>query len=453
MSVNGVSSSPLLELAAVGNQSKVPIGTPVITNKKFLNSKSIQDAMTGEALTEPFLDDFESFGTDGKQAQRDPKKNALVFLDRSTNNERQIASWSYDAENGRLIGVRRNQEVLYIEGFLRDSDMGIGPTGPRGNKGKDGEDGEDGEEGADGDIGCPGDKGEDGEVGVTGAEGDPGDIGDIGYDGCEGATGDRGRQGPAGPNGFDGARGEKGPDCDPSLTGPTGADGVALRMSVMFGQAAMSDPLNVLVGLDDDGVDALVPQGGWDGQIKTQPTSSPVKPAPAPEPGAKPGVQIRAVDETMCGAKWNYSAWSSYGIASSIPNAKGLSVLPRAEQNLKYEVQRIQIPVGLVKGSTYTIKMECAPNCMASLSLGCSQIVAQVNNGGVAQGSITVTESTGNICLRFYPNADKIPCWCAAQIIGPNGEVLYSTGQSNSTFQGIPYDDHSRGAEGTRHYL
>lgn len=432
MSVNGVSDSPLLERAVYGDQSRVPIGTPVITNNKLKNSKEIQLLITGADLTEPMLNHFESFGYDGKEAFRESKSNSINFRDRQNVNDRLVIEWAYDVDTGSLVLVRSNKEELRIDGLLRQADFGIGATGPRGLPGRDGKDGFDGFDGKDGQAGCPGEQGPIGDIGTPGREGNPGIIGLQGPDGCEGSTGDRGVMGPQGVNGFEGSRGLTGPSCGDDKIGAVGSTGAAFGQGVLFGLASLANPLAAIVGLDDDGIDAIAPAGGWDGSSRPPPTSTPAVPPPQPVGVARVSLcESNAMfgDVTSsCGSnvKWWGTSWSNY----AGPNGtRGLSTLPRPNQVTQWWPHSLVMCGYLEKGATYTIELTTPNGVASSLFVNCS-IVAQTDYpGGTTRVTVTPERNSG-LRVRFLSNSIKIPFWFAIRILDSSGTVLYRTGQN-----------------------
>ena len=431
MSVNGVSDSPLLERAVYGDQSRVPIGAPVITNKKQLNSKEIQLLITGNDLTEPLLNQFETFGNEGKEAYRKPEENGLDFRDRQNLNDRLIAEWAYDRDTGDLVLVRTNKEELRLPGFMRQDDFGIGATGPRGLPGRDGKDGFDGRDGKDGAPGCAGPQGPVGSMGSPGREGNPGVIGIDGPEGCEGSTGDRGVMGPQGRPGFEGSRGLTGPSCGDDKQGGEGPQGEEFGLGVMFGLAAMNDRRVAIMGLDDDGIDAVAPPGGWGGATIPPPTSTPAVPTPPPPTGtAKVTVCTNHGDvKQSCGnavTAW-YSTWANY----DGPNGtKGISTLPRPNQVLEYIPDSLVMCGTLAPNASYLIELTTPRGVASSLFANCS-IVGQTDYpGGTTKIRLTPTKPT-SLRVRYLSNASKIPFWVALRILNADtGEVLYRTGQN-----------------------
>lgn len=451
MSVNGVSTSPLLARAIVGDQTRVPIGAPVITNVKSKNSKDIQALITGTDLTEPLINQFETFVEDGKSAFRNTDNDAINYRDRVNNNEKMIAEYAFDQNSGALVLVRRNKAVEQIFGFYRQSDYGVGPTGPRGEGGKDGRDGYDGRDGKDGDIGCEGPEGKPGVTGEVGGEASPGLIGPKGYDGCEGASGDRGLVGMIGRNGYEGSRGLTGPSCSEDTKGDAGATGAAFGRGVMFGAAAMSDPLAAIVGLDDDGVDAVAPICGWDGTTcppppvpppvppppvpPTPPPPTSVPEVPKPTPVAAAGVNLcRDIDaqstpKGSCGGQttaWGV-AWTQVDAAG---NPLGLSMLPLARQNTAFWPNSFVMCGYLLAGAAYTFELTTPPGVASSLFLNCGIVLQTDYPGGTSRLTMTTTAKT-SVRIRFLNNQERIPTWCGLKIYDANtGALLYFTGKN-----------------------
>lgn len=469
MSVNGVSTSPLLARALVGDQTRVPIGAPVITNAKSKNSKDIQALITGTDLTEPLISQFEVFAEEGKSAYRDTDKDAVNYRDRVNNNEKLIAEYAFDAETGSLVLVRRNKQIERIFGFYRQSDYGVGPTGPRGLAGKDGQDGREGRDGKDGDIGCEGQEGKPGTTGEVGSEANPGEVGPAGPDGCEGSTGDRGVVGPIGPNGFEGSRGMTGPSCDEDTKGDAGAKGASFGKGVLFGAAAMSDMLAAIVGLDDDGVDAAAPVCGWDGNTCPQPappatpappTSTPANPPPTPTSSAGVstcnGPNGSAVGSCGSQTKVWYSAWV---IDDGAGNPLGLSMLPAARQNTNAIPHSFVMCGTLNKGASYTFELTTPPGVASSLFIDCGIIAQTDYPGGTTRGTFT-TKTAASVRIRFLNNAARIPTWCGLKIYdATSGALLYYTGK-NAAASGVSgefarnrIDPNWGGNSNVEHYL
>ena len=440
MSVNGVSASPLLARAILGDQTRVPIGAPVITNKKSQNSKDIQALITGTDLTEPLLNQFEAFAQDGKEAFRKDDGDRLDFRNRTNTNDKLVVEYSFDAETGSLVLVRRNKQEERIFGFMRQSDLGVGATGPRGLQGNDGQDGRDGREGKDGDVGCPGPEGGNGDTGETGNEAKPGLIGLTGPDGCEGSSGDRGVLGREGRPGFEGSRGMTGPGCLPEQAGAEGATGAAFGRGVLFGIAAMSDPLGAVVGLDDDGQDATAPTCGWDGTTCPKPVPPPVPVPPTSVPINPPKPPVASAGVSVC-TSMPSSAVGSCGANSKVwytaycndvagpDGLRGLSGLPCPEVNTAFWPHSMVLCGTLAKGAAYTFELITPRGVASSLFLNCA-IVAQTDYpGGTTRCTIT-TDSVTSVRLRFLNNAARIPTWCALKIFNAaTGQLLYYTGK------------------------
>ena len=432
MSVNGVSDSPLLEKAVNGDQTRVPIGAPVITNNKSQMSKSIQLLTPGADLVTPELTQFEAFGVEGKEAFRNDKTRGVEFRDRTSPNDKLIAEWAYDPVEGCLVLVRVNKKEERIYGFLRQESLGVGPTGPRGDPGKDGKDGRNGRDGADGDPGCPGPPGPSGDEGYPGVEGKPGLIGIQGPEGCEGVTGDRGLVGPQGRPGFEGSRGLTGPSCEPDRTGNKGPQGIAFGKGVLFGAAQLSNPEAAIVGLDDDGVDAVAPPGGWDGSSPPPPTSTPTNPPPPPTASA--GVTVCTSFgnvKNSCGNMVNAwsVAWANYAAPGG---AKGLSMLPKANQNTAFWPNSLVMCGTLRKNASYTFELSTPNGVASSLFLNCGIVLQTDYVGGTSRKTITLTADS-SVRLRFLNNAPKIATWCSLKIYdGATGALLYFTGKNAS---------------------
>jgi len=469
MSVKGVSDSPLLGKSILGDQSRVPIGAPVITNLRVKNSKEIQALMTGQTLTEPQLNQFETFGQDGREAFR-KESNSIDYRDRTLENGRLIEEWSYDPQTGSLVLVRKNQEEYRIFNFLRQDAMGRGATGPRGDPGKDGKNGRLGRDGAQGATGCEGEKGDPGETGNPGVEGNPGIMGLQGPDGCEGASGDRGVMGPQGRNGFEGARGLTGPSCDEENTGAQGAQGAKFGKGVAFGLAAASDPEVAIMGLDDDGVDAVAPTCGWTGKLcgaTTAPatpapdTSAPANPAPPPTASARISLCTSFGNQSpksSCGGTstaW-YVAWANFDAGGGV---LGLSGLPLARQNTAWWPNSVVMCGTLAAGAAYTFELITPPGVASTLFLNCAIISQTDYPGGTTRVTKTLDKPT-EVRLRFLNNAARIPTWCALKIYNAStGELLYFTGKNaknaglKGEFASSKTDDNWAGNSSVQQYL
>ena len=215
-----------------GTSLKVPIGSPVITNKPAGNSSSIKALMTGQPLTLVQMDTIEALGYDGKQAARNSATNELEFVEPEVANARRAVQWSFDRDGGEIVFVRSTGDIVVISGFLRQIDFGVGPQGQRGNPGKDGEDAKEGRDGKDGPTGCAGRSGIEGRTGDIGDYGLEGPVGPDGLAGAPGPTGPQGVQGGEGIPGQEGKRGPKGFSCPVTLTGPEGAPGREMNKAV-----------------------------------------------------------------------------------------------------------------------------------------------------------------------------------------------------------------------------
>jgi hypothetical protein len=471
MSVNGVSVSPLLARAIVGDQSRVPIGAPVITNRKSLNSKDIQALITDTDLTEPLLNHFEVFAEEGNSAFRDVKKDSVDYRVRGNNNERMIAEYSFDPASGALVMVRRNKDVEQVSGFMRQADYGIGPTGPRGLPGRDGKDGHDGRDGKVGDTGCEGPEGKPGTEGIPGNEANPGLVGPTGPDGCEGSSGDRGMVGPVGRNGFEGARGLTGPSCPEDTNGDPGPSGEPFGRGVLFGLAMLSDPLAAIVGLDDDGIDAAAPICGWDGNSCPEPAPPPtpapptsVPEVPAPVPSNAAGVELcsSSLDmppvKTSCGSTataWT-TAWVQYDAAGQ---PLGVSMLPLARQNTLAWPNSVVLCGTLKSNAEYTFEMTTPQGVGATLFVDCVIVLQNVDYAaGTVRHTITTTKRS-SVRLRFLNNQERIPTWCGLKIYATaTGELLYHTGKNSvagkfdGEFAAIRSDSNWFGNAGVQQY-
>ena len=214
MSVRGLKDSALYDKALRGDNTKLTIGAPIITNDRRTMSEPVRLLVQNDTLTEPLLNQIEAFGVDGLVVGRDDRANRLTFNEQVDVNARRIVEAAFDARTGELVLVRANKEELRLPDFLRSDQAGRGPTGPRGPRGKDGKNGRNGRDGKKGETGCQGPVGKPGTNGEPGVAGKQGAIGRQGPQGCEGATGDMGPRGPQGPHGCEGARGLTGPSCD-----------------------------------------------------------------------------------------------------------------------------------------------------------------------------------------------------------------------------------------------
>ena len=249
--IGGIKQSVLVSNLLEGNDESVPIGQKIITNTVKDNSKNLMPRTEGEKLTSLHIDQFDAFGTwrQSKAAKRDDAEGDVAYADREIINDGLIVEASFDSEGGVINMVRKNAQVLMIDGLLTQADFGKGPTGPRGDHGHPGYDGFDGNDGPDGPAGCAGPKGADGpqgemgQAGADGPQGIPGPIGQQGPEGIQGQDGDMGRFG------HEGARGARGIQCD-AEPGSAGAPGAAVNTSVVI-SASEPDNLTVLWGLPD----------------------------------------------------------------------------------------------------------------------------------------------------------------------------------------------------------
>lgn len=431
MSIKGVSNSPLLEKAMAGDQTDVPIGSPVITNTRTANSSSIQDLMSGVALNEPILGQFEEEGSEGLEAHREPSSNSLVFQERTQVNERLVVEWSFNPNSGKLVLVRANKDELEIDGFLRQDSFGHGATGPRGNPGIDGFDGFDGDDGEDGDDGCPGPQGKDGPIGEPGVEGEQGRVGPTGPDGCEGATGDRGAKGPTGRPGFEGPRGRTGPSCSSDSSGGAGAAGLAFGKGVIFGAAAASDPEVAIMGLDDDGLDAEEPAGGWDGVVEQPPTSTPVTPPEEPTTSGRITTCKNFGNiANSCGKTsdaWG-TAWANFD--AGVADAIGISSLPKANQVRANWTHSFIMCGTLFKGAKYRFELTAPGGVRAALFMNCVMKMATPDAGGTQSNVFVLSEDT-SLRVTIRSSSDRIPFWFALKVFdSSNGQLLYATGKN-----------------------
>lgn len=227
----GITQSDRLSAARSGDSKTVPIGQTIFTNKR---------KATG-SLTEPDMKVLRSYGHEGKKVIRDTQTNSLTYTNTELVNNKRVVEVSF--HQGSMVFVRANGEIFTIDGFLTQSDFGVGPTGPRGDPGRNGFDGYEGDDGDEGDTGCPGPKGEIGDTGAFGKDGKDGPQGPRGPEGCEGPRGEVGLRGPVGINGFEGERGLQGTSCA-SGKGATGAAGASLRTNVII---STNEPDNLSV--------------------------------------------------------------------------------------------------------------------------------------------------------------------------------------------------------------
>lgn len=119
------------------------------------------------------------------------------------NTDRYVGTGNYDGETGilslQLVTKEGNHAgTLNIDGFMTNSNIGIGKPGPTGPAGKAGSPGINGVDGRPGDKGCQGPKGDRGQIGATGPIGPSGTYGALGATGPAGATGPQGEVGPPG---------------------------------------------------------------------------------------------------------------------------------------------------------------------------------------------------------------------------------------------------------------
>lgn len=100
---------------------------------------------------------------------------------------------SFDNTNGIFTLQIPGYPTLRINGFMTQSDIGLGKEGPQGQSGTPGINGIIGEHGNQGQRGCQGPQGPQGERGVRGPAGKQGEQGAQGPQGQEGIPGIDGR--------------------------------------------------------------------------------------------------------------------------------------------------------------------------------------------------------------------------------------------------------------------
>jgi hypothetical protein len=249
--IGGIKQSVLVSNLLEGNEERVPIGQKIITNTVKSNSKDLMPRTAGQKLTSLHIDQFDVFGAyrQSKATKRDDAKGDVSYAEREIINDGLIVDAAFDAEGGVVNMVRKNAQVLMVDGLLTQGDFGTGPTGPKGEPGHPGYDGFDGNDGPTGPTGCAGPNGGDGpqgemgQAGADGPQGIPGPMGGPGPEGIQGQDGDMGRYG------HEGARGARGIQCD-AEPGSTGTPGAAANTSVVI-SASEPDNLTVLWGLPD----------------------------------------------------------------------------------------------------------------------------------------------------------------------------------------------------------
>lgn len=435
MSVRGLKDSALYDKALRGDNTKLTIGAPIITNDRRTMSEPVRLLVQNDTLTEPLLNQIEAFGVDGLVVGRDDRANRLTFNEQVDVNARRIVEAAFDARTGELVLVRANKEELRLPDFLRIDQAGRGPTGPRGPRGKDGKNGRNGREGKKGETGCQGPVGKPGTNGEPGVAGKQGAIGRQGPQGCEGATGDMGPRGPQGPHGFEGARGLTGPSCgsDDSNRGTAGPAGKSFGEGVFFGTTATAGPTVAIVGLADDGIDSTV--GVAAPTPKPPVTSVPVVPPPQPAPDAGPGTVTLCSSTTRlgdvkrsCGS--NVNAWSNsfiYPGANGPNGSKGISLFYKAN-NTAWWPNSLVLCSSFTQGASYTVELTTPGQVSAQLFVNCA--VSLVSEGGTTRTTFVANTANTSLRVRFYGQAQKIPVWFAVVIKNAAGTIVYKSGQS-----------------------
>ena len=247
----GIRESKLLANLLEGKESRVPVGKTIITNNAHEITKGIMPRTAGHPLTTLHIDQFDAFGSSKQQkaAKRDDQVSDVAYVEREVINDGLIVEAAFDDSGGLINMVKKNSQILVIDGLLTQADFGTGATGPKGDHGFDAYDGFDGDEGADGATGCAGPEGAEGQPGprgasnADGAQGIPGHIGQQGPEGIQGQVGDMGRFG------HEGARGRPGSVCETEL-GAAGVPGAAANSNVVISPTE-PDNLTVLWGLPD----------------------------------------------------------------------------------------------------------------------------------------------------------------------------------------------------------
>jgi len=247
----GIRESRLLANLLEGHEERVPVGRTIITNNAREISKDIMPRTAGHPLTTLHIDQFDVFGGSKQQkaAKRDEQDSGVAYKDREIINDGLIVEAAFDDTGGLINIVKKNTQILVIDGLLTQADFGTGATGPKGDHGFDAYDGFDGDEGPEGQPGCAGAEGKDGESGTRGesgkdgAQGIPGPIGQQGLEGIPGQLGDMGRFG------HEGGRGRPGSVCD-TEPGAAGTPGASTNSNVVISPTE-PDNLTVLWGLPD----------------------------------------------------------------------------------------------------------------------------------------------------------------------------------------------------------
>lgn len=234
------------------------------------------------SLTRPLVQQIKAPGADD-ESEVIVKGQRLRTQAPSESAVAEIASGSYDQQQGVLTLVHTNGTEIRIDRFLTPSNMPQGERGPQGKPGKDGKDGKGGKAGKQGLPGCEGPPGPRGEPGPRGQDGRQGLPGIPGMRGLEGPQGELGPIGPTGPDGVVGPTGPLGEQ------GPAGAPGIP----------GAPGTVNIIVSATDPGA-AAGPGALWvDPTVQPPAAGSP----PPPAPGQTPPVEI--VDPPIGTQPWS----------------------------------------------------------------------------------------------------------------------------------------------------
>jgi hypothetical protein len=229
MVIKGISESKLVSDLYENKNQNVPVGKTILYNDLDKLPEEAKPLNAGEPITNLDLSQFDAFGIERQtlSTKRDSDTDEVTFSERAVVNDGLLVEGAFKEEDGCLVLVKANGEVLEVDGFLRQSDFGSGPPGTKGDIGYDGDYAFDGRDGKEGDDGCGGSDGSEGDLGTQGNTGDDGPPGVSGPPGQVGQKGVQGSIGNPGRIGQEGARGPRGSRCDGGGQGPTGADGVS----------------------------------------------------------------------------------------------------------------------------------------------------------------------------------------------------------------------------------
>lgn len=443
--------SELLEEMLNSDSSKVSVGRDVIANKFIKVSGSV---------TEVNLQQVEKFGSEGEQAYANERR--LAYRTRQNSNDSSVEEVSFDSTTGRLVFVRRNGEVFYVEELPTLDKFGRGPSGNRGFPGEDGFDGEDGVDGEDGEIGCPGVTGPTGIQGETGPTGAMGETGPTGPMGAMGSQGNMGPVGHIGKNGFEGSRGATGPSCN--VLGAPGAPGPNFG-ETGYGSSALNNSAVAFVILNDDGVHAITPAGGWNNNVSNSTIDDSVEVDDSPDEGevdnppasptgegtvwdvdepasipATVDVQLQPVIGILNSCKPTSAEWGDvYASYVDEPTGYiGLGIIPST--NWAYDKANVDNSIVLMAllpaGARYAFDFITPKYVSGTLYLNCQPLASTSASDRTRKlKTVTLLEDTV-VTLKFRTSKDRSPTWAALRIMTEDGVVLYTTGDGKALREG-----------------